>query len=138
MSFYSGCYRSFVPEIFTASIAYHAVVLLHAVHGPWGEACVLPAAAMAYRPYPCQVGRTIAGSSMPVSGRPRRRSNRPRACGSQVNICHIIPPQKTFSRCPIRVLKIRSCAEPWVCSGVELVPKADPTEQGLGKRTGRV
>ncbi|RRT41054.1 hypothetical protein B296_00036491 [Ensete ventricosum] len=31
MSFYSGCYRSFVPEIFTASMAYHTVVLLHVV-----------------------------------------------------------------------------------------------------------
>ncbi|RWW52164.1 hypothetical protein BHE74_00041442 [Ensete ventricosum] len=68
-SFYSGCYRSFVLEIFTASMAYHAVVLLHTVRGPWGEACVLPTAAVACRPYPCQVGHTIVGSSMPVSSR---------------------------------------------------------------------
>ncbi|RZS16834.1 hypothetical protein BHM03_00048887 [Ensete ventricosum] len=69
LSFYSGCYRSFVLEIFTASMAYHAVVLLHTVRGPWGEACVLPTAAVACRPYPCQVGHTIVGSSMPVSSR---------------------------------------------------------------------
>ncbi|RWW52262.1 hypothetical protein BHE74_00041346, partial [Ensete ventricosum] len=80
----------------------------------------------------CQVGFI-------VSGRPRWRSNHPRGRGrgSQVNICHIIsslpPPPKKTSRCPIRVLKMRSYAEPWVCSGVKLVPKVDPTEQGLGK-----
>ncbi|RWV86775.1 hypothetical protein GW17_00051288, partial [Ensete ventricosum] len=59
---------SFVPEIFTASMAYHAVVLLHAVRGPWGEACVLSAIAVACQPYLCQVGHTIASSYMPMSG----------------------------------------------------------------------
>ncbi|RRT55720.1 hypothetical protein B296_00034534 [Ensete ventricosum] len=47
MSFYSGCYRSFVPEIFNASMAYHAVVLLHTVRGPYSEVHVLPTAAVA-------------------------------------------------------------------------------------------
>ncbi|RWV98311.1 hypothetical protein GW17_00038852 [Ensete ventricosum] len=78
----------------------------------------------------CQAGST-------VSGRPRWRSSCPRARGrgSQVNICHIIPPvpEKTFSRFPTRVLKMRSCAEPSVYSGVKLVPKASSTEQGFGK-----
>ncbi|RRT63831.1 hypothetical protein B296_00007359 [Ensete ventricosum] len=62
------------------------------------------------------------GSAM--SGRPRRRPSCPRSrrCDSQVSMCYIIPlPEKTFSRCPIRVLKMRSCAEPWICSGVQLV-----------------
>ncbi|RZR94833.1 hypothetical protein BHM03_00023595 [Ensete ventricosum] len=46
-SFYSGCYRSFVPEIFNASMTYHAVVLLHTVRGPCSEVHVLPTATMA-------------------------------------------------------------------------------------------
>ncbi|RZR83113.1 hypothetical protein BHM03_00009658 [Ensete ventricosum] len=60
---------SFIPEIFIASTAYHAIVLIHTVCGPCSEARALLAAAVACRPYPCQVDRTIAGSSMPVSGR---------------------------------------------------------------------
>ncbi|RRT74193.1 hypothetical protein B296_00013646 [Ensete ventricosum] len=67
-SFYSGCYKSFVPEIFNASMAYHAVVLLHTVRGPCSEVYVLPTAAVACRSYPCQVGHTIAGSNILVSG----------------------------------------------------------------------
>ncbi|RWW18521.1 hypothetical protein GW17_00017488 [Ensete ventricosum] len=70
-SFYSGCYRSFVLEIFTTFIAYHVVVLLHTVRGPCSETRVLPAPAVAYRPYPCQVDCTIADSSVLVSGRLR-------------------------------------------------------------------
>ncbi|RRT47815.1 hypothetical protein B296_00028392, partial [Ensete ventricosum] len=65
----------------------------------------------------CQAG-------FPVSGQPRWRASCPRARGrgSQVNICRIIrPPQETFSRFPIRVLKMRSCAEPSVCGEVRLV-----------------
>ncbi|RZR78513.1 hypothetical protein BHM03_00003908 [Ensete ventricosum] len=69
MSFYNGCYMSFIPEIFIALMAYHAVVLFHTVHGPYSEACALLAAAVACRSYPCQVNRTIVGSSIPVSGR---------------------------------------------------------------------
>ncbi|RRT65680.1 hypothetical protein B296_00010775 [Ensete ventricosum] len=70
-SFYSEYYRSFVLEIFTASIAYHAVILLHTVHGPCSEVHILPTAAVVCRPYSCQVGRKIADSSMPMSGRLR-------------------------------------------------------------------
>ncbi|RWW23629.1 hypothetical protein GW17_00012119 [Ensete ventricosum] len=62
---------SFVPEIFITSTTYHAIVLIHIVRGPCSEARALPTAAVAYRLYPCQVDRTIAGSSMPVSGRLR-------------------------------------------------------------------
>ncbi|RZS22985.1 hypothetical protein BHM03_00055826 [Ensete ventricosum] len=71
MSFYSGCYKSFVPKIFIAFIAYHAVVLLHTVRRPCSEARVLPVTVVACRPYLCQVGRTIVDSSMPMSGRLR-------------------------------------------------------------------
>ncbi|RRT52134.1 hypothetical protein B296_00007037 [Ensete ventricosum] len=66
MSFYNECYRSFVPEIFIASMAYHAVVLLHTVRGPCSEAHALPAAAVACRPYPCQVGMTSSDSSSSI------------------------------------------------------------------------
>ncbi|RRT72307.1 hypothetical protein B296_00007277 [Ensete ventricosum] len=59
---------SFVPEIFIAFMAYHAVILLHTICGPCSEVRVLPAAVVTCRPYSCQVGHTIAGSSMPVSG----------------------------------------------------------------------
>ncbi|RRT39185.1 hypothetical protein B296_00046800 [Ensete ventricosum] len=85
-------------------------VILAMRHAPVGEGC---------RPYLCQVGYTTTDAPIPVpdrlpmSGRPRRRASCPRARGrgSQVNICHIIlPPWKTFSRCPIRVLEMRSCA----------------------------
>ncbi|RZR94336.1 hypothetical protein BHM03_00023026 [Ensete ventricosum] len=59
------------------------------------------------------------------------------------------PPGKTFSRCPIRVLNIRSCAQLLACGDVRLVPSGgsgtdrakrssgiDPTEQGLGNLIG--
>ncbi|RWW33960.1 hypothetical protein GW17_00001298 [Ensete ventricosum] len=52
-------------------MTYHVVILLHTVRGPYSEAHALPAAAVACRPYPCQVGCTIAGSSMPVSSQLR-------------------------------------------------------------------
>ncbi|RZS25547.1 hypothetical protein BHM03_00058755 [Ensete ventricosum] len=44
----------------------------YTVRGPCGEARALPATAVACRPYPCQVGRTTTGSSMPVLGRLHR------------------------------------------------------------------
>ncbi|RZR96539.1 hypothetical protein BHM03_00025578 [Ensete ventricosum] len=100
---------SFVPEIFNASMAYHIVVLLHTVRGPCSEVRVLPTAAVACRPYPCQVGRTTAGSTIPVSGR--------------------------FCCVGSATLEIWS----WIRArgrdsqvGFKY-PKADPTEQGLGK-----
>ncbi|RZS25627.1 hypothetical protein BHM03_00058851 [Ensete ventricosum] len=57
------------------------------------EARVLPTAAVACRPYPCQVGRIIVGFAM--SGRPRWRSSRPRARGrdteesAQPSLCQV-------------------------------------------------
>ncbi|RRT39834.1 hypothetical protein B296_00048886 [Ensete ventricosum] len=82
-----------------------------------------------------QVGRTTADPSMPVSGRlPRvgsatlagQLSEGARMWQSGQYLSYHPPhPEKTFSRFPIRVLKMRSCAEPSVCSEVRLVPKAD-------------
>ncbi|RWW03269.1 hypothetical protein GW17_00033585 [Ensete ventricosum] len=68
-SFYSGCYKSFVPEIFTVFMAYHIVVLLYIIRGPCSEVRVLPTVAVACRYYPCQVDCTIASSTISVSGR---------------------------------------------------------------------
>ncbi|RRT78617.1 hypothetical protein B296_00007194 [Ensete ventricosum] len=67
MSFYSECYKTFVPEIFTASIAYHVVVLLHTISGPRSEVRVLPAAVVACRSYPCKFLWNVFGA--PVVGR---------------------------------------------------------------------
>ncbi|RWW03913.1 hypothetical protein GW17_00032896 [Ensete ventricosum] len=109
--------RSFVPNIFTAFIAYHIV------------------------------GRTTTDAPIPVSNRlPRVGSTtsagqlsegaktwRP---GQHLSY-HSFPPGKTFSRCPIRVLKMRSCAELPVCGDVRLVLKAgsrtDWIERGSGE-----
>ncbi|RRT35744.1 hypothetical protein B296_00045034 [Ensete ventricosum] len=114
-------------------------IVLAARRAPVGEGC---------RPYLCQVGCTTTDAPIPVperlpaSGRPRRRANCPRARGrgGQVNICHIIslpPPEKTFSRCPIRVLKMRSCAESLTSGDVGLVPSGgsgtDRTERSSGE-----
>ncbi|RRT63171.1 hypothetical protein B296_00006244 [Ensete ventricosum] len=38
MRFYSNCYRVPVPEILTAPVAYHVVVLRHSFRGPHGQA----------------------------------------------------------------------------------------------------
>ncbi|RWW56475.1 hypothetical protein BHE74_00036827 [Ensete ventricosum] len=46
------------------------------------------------------------------------------------------PPGKTFSRCPTRVLEMRSCAQLLACGGIGLVPSGgsgtDWTERSLG------
>ncbi|RRT77489.1 hypothetical protein B296_00022307 [Ensete ventricosum] len=47
---------------------------------------------------------------------------------------HSFPLGKTFSRCPIRVLKMRSCAEPSACGDIRIVTSGgseiDRTERG--------
>ncbi|RWV89714.1 hypothetical protein GW17_00048127 [Ensete ventricosum] len=63
-------------------------------------------------PYLCQV-------DFAVSGRPRLRSGAGQGCGDvTVRSIFVIsfppPPEKTFSRCSIRALKMRSCVKPWV------------------------
>ncbi|RWW76488.1 hypothetical protein BHE74_00015421 [Ensete ventricosum] len=71
MSFYSKGYGSFILEVLTVPIAYHAIVLRHTLHGPCSEAHILLPTAMAYRPCPpylCYIDRMIANPSMPVSG----------------------------------------------------------------------
>ncbi|RRT39740.1 hypothetical protein B296_00057634, partial [Ensete ventricosum] len=80
------------------------------------------------------VGRTIADPSMPVSGRLAHVGSATLA--GQLS-------EETFSRFPIRVLKMRSYAEQSVYSEVRLVPKAareliragvDPIKQELAER----
>ncbi|RWW43146.1 hypothetical protein BHE74_00051225 [Ensete ventricosum] len=98
------------------------------------------------RSYLCQVSCTttdapiLASDRLPALGRPRQRAHCPRARGrgGQVNICHIILPPlpgKTFSRCPIRVLKMRSYAYLLACGGIGLI-STDPTEWELGNLNG--
>ncbi|RWV89992.1 hypothetical protein GW17_00047834 [Ensete ventricosum] len=79
-----------------------------------------------------EVGRTIADSSMPVSGRlPRvgsatlagQLSEGARTWQPGQYLSYHSPPEKTFSRFPIRVLKMRSCVVPSACGEVRLVPK---------------
>ncbi|RWV90587.1 hypothetical protein GW17_00047196 [Ensete ventricosum] len=68
--------------------------------------------------YLCQVGSAVSGrhaGDLVVQGR------KDVAAKSIFAISSAAPPEETFSRCPIRVLKMRSCAELWVCSGVKLV-----------------
>ncbi|RWV82069.1 hypothetical protein GW17_00056462 [Ensete ventricosum] len=43
MSFYSECYRSFIPDIFIAFITYHIVIPLHHACRPCGETCTYKA-----------------------------------------------------------------------------------------------
>ncbi|RZS22014.1 hypothetical protein BHM03_00054735 [Ensete ventricosum] len=91
-------------------------------------------------PYLCSIGRTIADPSMPVSGRlPRvgsatlvgQLSEGARMGQPGQYLSYHSPPEETFSRFPIRVLKMRSCAEPSVCG--ERVSGNDPTERVSGK-----
>ncbi|RRT84844.1 hypothetical protein B296_00006054 [Ensete ventricosum] len=85
-------------------------------------------------PYLCQVDRMITDPSMPASGRlPRvgsttlagQLSGGARTWRSGQYLPYHFPPEKTFSRFPIRVLKMKSCAEPSICGDVKLVLKAD-------------
>ncbi|RZS03162.1 hypothetical protein BHM03_00033307 [Ensete ventricosum] len=46
MSFYSGRYRSFVPEVFNSFATYHVIVHLHIVHGTGNVVCILPTTAL--------------------------------------------------------------------------------------------
>ncbi|RZR76343.1 hypothetical protein BHM03_00001052 [Ensete ventricosum] len=84
MSFYSNGYGAPVPEVLTAPVAYHAVVLRRSFRGPRGEVRDVPPATGEGRscpPYLCQVGRMTADPPMLVSGRPRRWSRCPGAQG---------------------------------------------------------
>ncbi|RWV86821.1 hypothetical protein GW17_00051246 [Ensete ventricosum] len=71
-----GRYKASVPEVLTAPVAYHAVVLRRSLYGPCGKArSVLPATGerRSCPPYPCQVDRTTADPPMLMSGRLQSR-----------------------------------------------------------------
>ncbi|RWV88966.1 hypothetical protein GW17_00048910 [Ensete ventricosum] len=79
-SFYSGCYRSFVPDNLTAFMTYHAAVPSHHACYPCNEACVCR---WGCRPYLCQVDCTTTGAPrisdrLPASSRPCGRASCPR------------------------------------------------------------
>ncbi|RZR81034.1 hypothetical protein BHM03_00007181 [Ensete ventricosum] len=77
--------------------------------------------------YPCRVGHV---SGPIVQGRED-------VAARSTSAISFPPPGKTFSRCPIRVLKMRSCAHLLACGGVGLIPMgADPTEHELGNLNG--
>ncbi|RRT48154.1 hypothetical protein B296_00024929 [Ensete ventricosum] len=70
--FYSKGYEVSVPEVLTAPITYHAVILHRSLRSPCGETRGMLPATGEHRscpPYPCQVGRMIADPPMLVSGR---------------------------------------------------------------------
>ncbi|RRT81278.1 hypothetical protein B296_00001052 [Ensete ventricosum] len=76
MGFYSNGYRAPVPEVLTAHVAYHAVVLRRSLDGPRGEVCgVLPATGerRPCPPYLCQVGRMTTDPPMLMSSRAQSR-----------------------------------------------------------------
>ncbi|RZR89457.1 hypothetical protein BHM03_00017205 [Ensete ventricosum] len=86
-SFYSGCYRSFVPDDLTAFMTYHAVVPSTMPSCPPTMLVVLAMrrafAGGGCRPYLCQVGCTTIGAPrisgrLPASGRPSRLASCPR------------------------------------------------------------
>ncbi|RWW39862.1 hypothetical protein BHE74_00054764 [Ensete ventricosum] len=72
MGFYSNGYGASVPEVFTAHVAYHVVVLRRSFRGPRGEVCGVPLATGEGRscpPYLCQVSRMTTDPPMLVSDR---------------------------------------------------------------------
>ncbi|RZS00370.1 hypothetical protein BHM03_00030078 [Ensete ventricosum] len=84
------------------------------------------------RPYLCQVGHV---------GRPAVRGHDDVAAKSTSVISFFPPPpEKTFSRCPIRVLEMRSYAKLLACGGVRLVPSGGSrigwTERSFGNLNG--
>ncbi|RWW42172.1 hypothetical protein BHE74_00052297, partial [Ensete ventricosum] len=108
-------------------------VVLVVRRAPPGEGC---------RPYLCQVGCTTtdapipAPDRLPASGWPVVRGHEDVAARSTSAIS-FFPPWKTFSRCPIRVLKMRSCAESPTYGDVRLVSSGgsgtDRTERSSGE-----
>ncbi|RRT45202.1 hypothetical protein B296_00050435 [Ensete ventricosum] len=104
-SFYSGCYRSFIPNTLTAFMAYHAVLsyssttlaVLAMRRAFTGRGC---------RPYLCQVGCTCTGAPH-ISVRP---------VAHELGKCDVVkvnPTEQELGNCD--------------------VARVDPTEQELGK-----
>ncbi|RWV87722.1 hypothetical protein GW17_00050257 [Ensete ventricosum] len=76
MGFYSNGYGTPVPEVLTAPVAYHAVVLRRNFHGPRREVRNVPLATGEGRscpPYLCQVDRMTTDPPMLASGRAQSR-----------------------------------------------------------------
>ncbi|RRT38977.1 hypothetical protein B296_00040690 [Ensete ventricosum] len=74
--FYSKGYEASVPEVLTAPVAYHAIVLRRSLYGPCGKARSVLLATGERRscpPYPRQVDRTTADPPMLMSGRLQSR-----------------------------------------------------------------
>ncbi|RRT80374.1 hypothetical protein B296_00023817 [Ensete ventricosum] len=74
--FYSNGYGAPVPQVLTASVAYHAVVLRRSFRGSRDEVRDVPPATGEGRscpPYLCQVGRMTADPPMLASGRAQSR-----------------------------------------------------------------
>ncbi|RWW14468.1 hypothetical protein GW17_00021769 [Ensete ventricosum] len=70
--FYSNGYGAPVPEVLTAPIAYHAIVLRRSFRGPCGEVRGVPTATgegLSCTPYLCQFDRMMADPPMLASGR---------------------------------------------------------------------
>ncbi|RWW58655.1 hypothetical protein BHE74_00034447 [Ensete ventricosum] len=134
-SFYSNGYGAPVPEVLTAPIAYHAIVLHRSFRGPRGEVRGVPTAIGEGRsctPYLCQFDRMMADPPMLASGwaqsrrvghvvGPNVQGHRDVAARSTFVISFPPPPEKTFSRLLIWVPKMRSCNEPSGCSEDMLV-----------------
>ncbi|RWW16200.1 hypothetical protein GW17_00019927 [Ensete ventricosum] len=76
MGFYSKGYEAFVPEVLTAPVAYHVIILRRNLYGPCDEGRgVLPAIGerRSFPPYPCQFGRTTTDPPMLVLGQLQSR-----------------------------------------------------------------
>ncbi|RWW37164.1 hypothetical protein BHE74_00057758 [Ensete ventricosum] len=74
--FYSNGYGAPVPEVLTAPVAYHVVVLRRSFRGPRDEVRGVPPATGEGRscpPYLCQVGRMTADPPMLASGQAQSR-----------------------------------------------------------------
>ncbi|RRT36392.1 hypothetical protein B296_00033010 [Ensete ventricosum] len=109
MSLYSESNGVSVPESLIFFIAYHTAAPHYAIRGPCSEAHACRPAS------PCRVDHV---------GKPVVRGREDVAARSIFAISFPPPlPEKTFSRFPIRVLKMKSCAEPSVCDDVRLVLK---------------
>ncbi|RZS12595.1 hypothetical protein BHM03_00044064 [Ensete ventricosum] len=78
MGFYSNGYGALVPEVITAPIAYHAVILRRSFRGPRGAVHGVPPATGEGRscpppPFLCQVDRMTTDPPMLVSDRVQSR-----------------------------------------------------------------
>ncbi|RRT60329.1 hypothetical protein B296_00030907 [Ensete ventricosum] len=105
MGLYSDSNGVSIPESLIFFITYHTAAPHHVVRGPCDEA-------HAYRlAFPCRIGHV---------GWPVVRGHED-VMAKSIFVISFTP----LLRLPIRVMKIKSCAEPSVCSDVRLVLKVD-------------